>query len=517
MSFAKRNFEVFFLLLAGGFTVFVLVLTYFKVPIGVVGEWTWCYTEERSWGRLIGPGVFLVLYLMVVFLGLGRIGRMGRAGRALILLLLFILIFCLQVVTPYLWEYGAVETVITMFSPHATGAYFMESRQVSSVRLYLKNFAERIYAHWFYAAPKVNVHPPGSTLLIYSSIKFLQTHPRTNVWFNRFLFRIYPHYEVIYQAGLSDLGEATFVGLLLVAFIFCLFGSIALIPAYLLTREIAAKETAYFAAAFVGLMPSLLIFSPSPDQMLPALALFYSFFLVKAIRSRRLLYASCAGLTLFFWSFFHLSFLVMMAFTVFALLIYFFALSGKGRRLKEGYRPTLKIAAALFVGFLVPNLLLFILRYNAFRVFWICMAQNRKFYNQFPRTYWKWALLAIPDFFLFMGIPAACIFLWGLVRAWKAFIREKRLEIISLGPLALMAVLLILTIWGVNRGETARLWNFLGPVGLAFGLAGVERSGLLSRKTLFVALILVAVQLILFRLFFDIWHSQHIILGGDLG
>jgi len=517
LRFARQKFEFFFLLVAGGFTLFVLLLTYFKVPIGVVGEWTWCYTEERFWGRLIGPAVFLVLYLMVVFWGVGRIGRMGRRGRALTLFLLFILVFCLQVIAPYLWQYGAVETVITMFSPHATGAYFMESRQVSSLAPYLENFAQRIVKQWFHAAPKVNVHPPGSTLLIYSSIKFLRAHPGTSAWLNRLLFRIYPHYEAIYRGGLFDLGEETFVGLLLVAFIFSLFGSIALIPAYLLTREIAAEETAYLAAAFVGLMPSLLIFSPSPDQMFPALALFYSFFLVKAIRSRHFFYALLAGLTLFFWSFFILSFPVIVALTGIALFIYFFALPGRRKRLKEGLRPTLKIAAALAAGFLVPNLLLLLLRYNALRVFWICMAQNRRFYTHFPRTYWKWALLALPDFFLFMGVPAACIFLLGLGRSWGSIIREKRPEIISVVPLALLAVLLILTIWGVNRGETGRLWNFLGPVGLAFGIAGVERSRLLSRKSLLIALFLVALQLILFRLFFDIWLSQRIILSGSLG
>jgi hypothetical protein len=78
-------------------------------------------------------------------------------------------------------------------------------------------------------------------------------------------------------------------------------------------------------------------------------------------------------------------------------------------------------------------------------------------------------------------------------------------------------VLLLLTVWGVNRGETARLWNFLGPMSLVFGLAAVERGRLLSKRTLLIALLMLAFQLILFRLFFDIWHSQRIILSGDLG
>jgi hypothetical protein len=517
LGFGKHKSDFFFLIVAGGFTLFALLLAHYKVPIGVVGEWTWDYTQQRSWSHLLGPGVFLALYLIVFFLGLGRIGRMSRAGRAKVLLLLFILVFCLQVIAPYLWQYGAVETFITMFSPHATGAYFMESRQILSLRPYIENFAERIEKNWFHIAPKVNVHPPGSTLLIYCSIEFLRSHRSSSAWLSRLLFRLYPHYEVIYEAGLFDLGEATFVGLLLVAFIFCLFGSAALIPAYLLTREVAGEETAFLAAGFVGLTPSLLVFSPSPDQMLPALALLYAFFLVKAVLSKRFLYALCAGLVLFFWSFFHLSFVVMMGLTGFAALIYFLALPDRGRRIREGFRPTLKITLAVAIGFLIPNLLLLLLRYNALRVFWICLVQNRRFYAQFPRTYWKWALLAIPDLFLFMGVPAACIFLWGLPRAFRLVIKEKRPEITSTAPLALLAVLLTLAVCGINRGETARLWNFLGPIGLVFGLAEVERGHLLSRKTLLIALFLLAVQLILFRLFFDIWHSQRIILSGDLG
>ncbi|KPJ58141.1 MAG: hypothetical protein AMS15_09105 [Planctomycetes bacterium DG_23] len=517
MGQGKQKSNFFFLLVAGGFTLFALIIAYYKVPIGVEGEWTWDYTQERSWERLLGPGVFLALYLMVVFLGLGRIGRMQRRGRAFAVLLLFILVFGLQVIAPYLWEYGAVETLVTMSSPHTTGAYFMESQRVLSIRSYLENFAERISRQWFHAAPKVNTHPPGSTLLIYATIEFLQAHRGTNAWLNRLFFRIYPHYRVVYEAGLFALGEATFVGLLLVAFFFCLFGSTALIAAYLLTKEIAGEETAYLAAAFVGLTPAIMIFSPSPDQILPALALFYSFFLVKAIRSKSLFYAFCSGLTLFIWSFFILSFPVMVALTGICLVIYFFALPGRRERLKTGFWPTLKIACAAAAGFLVPNLLLLLLRYNAFRVFWICLAQNDEFYSHFPRTYGKWVLLALPDLFLFMGIPAACIFIFGLGRAWGHTLKKRSPEITSLVLLALMAVLFILTIWGVNRGETGRLWHFLGAVGLAFGTAAVEKGRLLSRKSLLIALVLMALQLILFRLFFDVWHSQRIILAGNFG
>ena len=538
MGFAKRNFEVFFLLLAGGVTLFVLLLAYFRVPIGVSGEWTWGYCENRPWGRLVVPGFFLVLYLMVVFWGLAlkqkpvwardglwRFSRMGRAGKATVLSALVILVFCLQVTGPYLAEQGATETAITMLLPHATGAYFIESQKLKDSKTYMQGFAERISRpdwDWEeFKGTKVKVHPPGNTLLIYSSIKFARAHPRASARFNHLLFQMYPHYKTLYHGGLSGFGQATCVGLFLAAFFFYLLGSITLIPAYFLAKEVSDNQTAFLAAGFVGLIPSILMFSPAPDQMLPALALLYSFFLVKAIRSRGVLYALLAGLTLSLWSFFHLSFLVMMAFTVFALLIYFFALPGRRKRLKDDCGPTRKIAAVLAVGFLVPNLLLLLLlRYNALLVFWICLSQNSKIYTAtgfFPRTYWKWALLAIPDFFLFMGIPVACIFLWALPSAWRSLIREKRLEITNLTPLAIMATLFLIAVWGQNKGEVARLLMFLGPLGVVLGLAIVRSRALLSRKTLLIALFLLAAQLILFRLFFDVWYSQDLIRRGEFG
>jgi asparagine N-glycosylation enzyme membrane subunit Stt3 len=338
-------------------------------------------------------------------------------------------------------------------------------------------------------------------------------------WLNRLLFQMYPYYETFYQGGLRGLGEATCVGLFLAALTFYLVGSLTLIPAYFLTKQIADKETAFFAAAFVGFIPSILLFSPAFDQIFPALALLYSFFLIKAIRSRRIIFAILAGLVLSVWSFLQLSFLVMMALSVFALLLYFFALPERKKRIKENFQPTLKIAAGLAVGFLVPNLLLFFLRYNAFQVFWINLRENSKIYSlpAFPRTYWKWALLAIPDFFLFMGVPAACIFLWALRLAYRSLVKERRLEIAGLTSLALMLTLFLIAVWGQNKGEVARLLMFLGPIATVLGLAISHQRARLSRRTLLALLLLLAVQLILFRLFFDIWYSQDLIRRGEFG
>ncbi len=525
-----KKAEVLFSILTFGLTLFVLLLAYYRVPIGVNGEWSWGYCENRPGRRLLEPGVFLVLYLVVIFWGLAirqtpdwrrlaRFSLMGRAGRVAVLSAMVILAFCLQVTGPYLSEYGAAETVITMFLPHSTGAYFLESQRIEDPKSYMPGFAERIsrYAWHEFGGTKIKVHPPGNTLLIYYYVKFAQAHPRASAGFNRLLFRMYPNYETTYHGGLFHLGKETLAGLFLAAFFFYLVGSLTLIPAYFLARQVADKETAFFAAGFVGLIPSILLFSPAPDQVFPVLALLYSFFLVKAIRSRPLFYGLLAGRTLSLWSFFNLSFLVMMAFTGIALLIYFFALPGRRKRLKKHFRPTLKIAAALAAGFLVPNLLLFLLRYNAFYVFWICLRENSKIYTFLPRTYWKWALLAIPEFFIFMGIPAACIFLWALPSAWRSLTREKRLEIVNLSPLALMATLFLVAVWGQNKGEVARLLMFLGPVATVLGLAITGKRALLSRKTLLIALFLLAVQLILFRLFFDIWYSQDLISRGEFG
>jgi hypothetical protein len=499
------------------------------VPIGVNGEWSWGYCEDRPVGRITEPGVFLVLYLVVVFWALAmrkgapdavtRFSMMRRPGKAAVLSAMVILLFCLQITAPYLSGFGATETVITISLPHSTGAYFIESQRIEDPKSYLQGFAQRISLHdWHeFGGTKIKVHPPGNTLVIYYYIKFARAHTGLSAWFNRLLFRMYPYYEILYSSGLRGFGEPTYVGLFLAAFTFYLVGSLTLIPAYFLAREVADSETAFLAAAFVGLIPSILLFSPAFDQVFPALALLYSIFLFKAIRSRSLLYAIFAGLMLSLWSFLQLSFLVMMAFTGIAVLLYYFLLPGRKKRLKENFSPMLKIAIGLAIGFLVPNLLLFLLRYNAFEVFWINLRENSKIYTFRPRTYWKWAILAIPDFFLFMGVPAACIFLWGLPSAWGSLIRQRRLEMVNLASLALMLTLFLIAVWGQNKGELARLLMFLGPIATVLGLAISSERGLLSRKTLLLAFLLLALQLILFRLFFDIWYSQDLIRRGEFG
>gem|GEM_PF-2572490 len=526
----RKRGEVVLTILTFGLTLLALLLAYFRVPIGVSGEWSWGYCEDRLPERLIIPGAFLALYLVVVFWALAvkkraagdqaaRFNLMSRPGRAGVLLVMVLLLFCLQITAPYLSGYGATETFITMSLPHSTGAYFIESQRIEDPESYLRGFAGRIslYPWHEFGGTKIKVHPPGNTLFIYYCIEFARAHPRMSAWFNRLLFQMYPHYQTFYQSGLRGFGEPTFAGLFLAAFTLYLIGSLTLTMAYFLTRQIAEKETAFFAAAFVGLIPSILLFSPAFDQVLPALALLYSFFLIKALRSRRLVFSFLAGFTLSLWSFLQLSFLVMLALTVFALVLYFFALPGRKKRLKENFGATLKIAASLGAGFLVPNLLLFLLHYNAFQVFWINLRENSEIYTFLPRTYWKWALLAIPDFFLFMGIPLAGIFLWAVPSAWRALVREKRLEIVSLSSLALMLTLFLIAVWGQNKGEVARLLIFLGPIATILGLVICRKRALLSRKTLLTLLILLAVQLILFRLFFDIWYSQDLIRRGDFG
>ncbi|MEA3340199.1 MAG: glycosyltransferase family 39 protein, partial [Chloroflexota bacterium] len=119
------------------------------------------------------------------------------------------------------------------------------------------------------------------------------------------------------------------------------------------------------------------------------------------------------------------------------------------------------------------------------------------------RSYWTWLFYHLYDFFLFLGIPLALLFVVAAIKAVRDLFRfAKRQAPSAIDPLTLgfASGLLLLDLSGVARGEVARVWIFLTPFAALVAARGLARLRLGRRGFLLVACLL-ALQLLTFNTF----------------
>jgi hypothetical protein len=139
--------------------------------------------------------------------------------------------------------------------------------------------------------------------------------------------------------------------------------------------------------------------------------------------------------------------------------------------------PWLTLIAAA-IGFVVPTLMLW--QFNKINMLsvWLWNYQNHAgFYQQYPRTYWKWLLVNKVEAAYALGWPVAllCVFasfnlIVDLVRRGVSAISIRRYELI-----VFLFVWGLLWVSGKNSGEAARLWNLLYPWGVMLASTQIER------------------------------------------
>ena len=96
--------------------------------------------------------------------------------------------------------------------------------------------------------------------------------------------------------------------------------------------------------------------------------------------------------------------------------------------------------------------------FDAVAAFRFALQDARRFNVLTSRPYWLWVGHNLKDFFLHVGPGVAILFfiaLWSPVRTRSADL--------WLAP-SLAAVLIVLTLLGINRGEVVRLWIFVGTL-----------------------------------------------------
>lgn len=494
-----------------------------KWKIGIPDQWQWeFFLKPRNYIAAVPVIVYCALLAITVAECLRR-GLAQRRNEIIgvglcMALALGIIVETAQAVPVDSYDAWTCGSIV---APWAGGYYAEAVLRVPDMGVYLKNYDGMI------SRLKVNDiirghiadHPAGPVVFHWAVNRALDHWPAARrsftpasaaevIGFDRQGAPITERqfFELLYlQRKLSD-GESA--GIWASAFLLRLGYWVMLPLIYLLVREIHSREAGLLALALAALIPSLHLFSPYPDLLLPlfAVAAFYAW--QRALRRGSVAWAALSGAIVVVGLLWSMSLLVTVALIgAYSILVAWRgAIEGCGG---PGINGWLRATFGWAAGFLISSLLpAFLFRYDVWSVWRTCLAQLATFGEYFPRSYWAWTLFNPVEFAVFAGLP---MFLLLMVTAAVDFRRwwpERRRRALSSLPWALLVVLTALNFSGKNLGEVARLWMFLMPFVAA--AAACALAALDGKRGWVAALVLAlaAVQLTVFRLSLNTFNVE---------
>jgi hypothetical protein len=458
-------------------------------------EWRWTYAVPSSPGRLGIPAVSLALYLMLTLVWIRQATKSTGVARWLSALLLLALVLAVPAIQASLLAVGQSDVLQPLFyrtvSPGASGVF-----SVGSIIEDPGDFLRRYPA----LMPTFPVHPqrypPGLPLLFYVTRRWLEKMP---VLADRlgFALRLYQCHDL----ALMRLPNAT-IASAVVQMALPLISGFTLLPLYGLVRLAYGRQAAAWTAALYPLVSSFALWSGRWEQFYPLLTCtsWYFFYLgLTRPYARRL--GSLLRCAMLLVAGFVLSIASLLNFGMLALLLpmglsAFVWLLTHPERYRHRWAEW--IAGAL--AFLAGLASLWIAYQLAFGTGFLDIWRvSMSLHLGLNRSYWTWVGYHLYDFFIFLGLPLALLFLIALVGA----IRDlgcRRYDALALG---IALGLLLLDLSGTSQGEVARVWLFLTPLAVLVAARGLVRLRLGERGFVIVASLL-ALHLFTFNAFLRI-------------
>ena len=262
---------------------------------------------------------------------------------------------------------------------------------------------------------------PGKLMLVYA-LEYLSKNPATLAWL---------------VVAVSNVG-----GLFLYACVRDLFGD---------------RRIALFSYVLYLFVPAKLYFFPLLNAVTPAVVCGCAFLLVRWLQGGSARYAALLGAALYGLTFFEP--LALTTGLLFAALVAWAIM-----RRQLGWQTFLRQSAVVLAAFAATYLgVMLAFHFNLFDAMRQVGGDAVGFNDRFERPYGIWVRQNIPDFLFGVGICQALIF-WialgdSLTRggAW----RERLSQPIAAVSVSVAAILLVIDVMGMNRGEIIRLWIFL--------------------------------------------------------
>jgi len=475
------------------------VLWFGAFPLGVRGEWEWSRVEPAIplWLSIVPPLIAAILYLAFVRFGARRIEHSRRWAVWMWLAGLsiagFAWLWIIQESAPQGYQLSKAAWVLYF---RGSSGYFSEAHDnatdlTACLAGYEKKMAEGDVLH-------IGTHPPGLIVAFRGLMGICHAVPS--------LVDLAGALEPDSVCGALDALEQTSAVpvsrvdravLWLAALFVHVSAALCVVPLFGLLRRTNSASAAWIAASFWPAVPALAVFLPKSDCMYPVLATAFLWLWLSGLGRGSKILCGLAGIALFLGMTLSLAFLPV-AFLALVTTICGFLRRGRAKDFERGapaaspqapgrpaglafryaeWRSLIPAVACGAAGFSVPVVAAWaVLKLNLFAVWRLNMLNHAHFYRQFPRTWWKWALINPVEFSMAAGVPLAVLALWSMWRELRFSHSPAKAP-----AWAFLATFAILWLSGKNMGEAARLWIFLVPIliwvaGSIFE-SGVPRSG----------------------------------------
>jgi len=498
MSRSKAN--VILIVAAAALTGAVVALAAAK-QLAFTGSTDWLdlVSDRGQWDLLWFPFAYFAVFVVLLALALRGADAAGRGATALAVGLLALAGFALHLSIGRVAPGGSAEAALAI---PRTNIFYHNARAITSLDDFLRHYEDRAAKAPVMAT---RTHPPGPELF-YCLVRSLY---RSQSWLRDAVLETWglidppqrgldsPEVRALFSRLAMDETEVDVACCL--AFTFKLLACLAVVPTYLLGSALHSRRTGLMAAACVAVLPSVHCFSPGLDQVYPLFAATMGWLALVAVKRRSAVVASLFALLLCTSLLFSLAFAVAAALTGLVIVVSLlrFRSDRSASELIRAYAP---VAVAALLGFALLVLAFGVFwRVNLFSVWARCMRENAKF-NVMSRRSYAVSMVSNPaEFFVFLGLPLACLFVMSVGRSVRV-VRSAWLP--AAGVLCLVALMLALNLTGTNRGEVARLWMFTMPFCAVAGAWWLEERR--SAWWLFCALLaLQVVQVACFRAALD--------------
>lgn len=458
-----KNFR-FCLMLAAPTIVVAGALCFADFPLGIPGEWVWSRLESPGdLGLTLGvAGFAALLFAGFVWAGATRLPVCQRSEVALWLVGLLVVGFgwlhVAQESAPA--DYRLSKVAWVLFYPGSSG-YFSHARDEG------KDFDQFLVEYETLMSEgdvlHVGTHPPGLFMGYHWLIKTCKWFPTLSEWLTASepasLSDAFDVIKYNHRGTPSELLPEHRAAVWLAALLTQLAAVATMIPLYLLLRRDFSRETAWLAVSLWPTVPALALFLPKSDVLYSLLGVLFLFAWLTGWETRSAVrcflagFVLCLGLTC--------SLALLPIHVLVALLTLWRGwICQPGERVPEAMSKLLFAKSWAAVGFLLPAVTLWASKGVNLLNVWIWNYRNHaSFYDEYPRTYWKWLLVNPLEFCVAVGLPLALLAMLGGWRTGSAPPRSRRNGIVW----ASLAVWGLLWLSGKNMGELARLWIVVMP------------------------------------------------------
>ncbi len=442
-------------------------------PLGVDGEWEWLrlpQTAELSPIRLLIASAVLLIYGIFVCAGSAQLSDQGtsRLREVRWVVCLFLIAPVVQVGLMYGAPFGyGIAKWVALSMPGASGYQTVARMEIDDLRAFLKDYPDWIQQQ---DALHIGTHPPG--LFVLNQVALRITDQAQGA--TRFIDQHLPaELETAFRefgVPRSDRIAQVFVGLATL-----LASAWTAIPIYLILRRLKwSPAIAWSSAALWPVLPASIMFQPTADTAFPILSALAICLVIKPDTWS----VFAAGIILGVGMWFSLVFLAV------GLVVGLATLWDQERSIWNRARNFLLIGFG-FLGLTIANWIL--TDANPFEIWWANQSNHARFYEEFPRSYFKWMLTNPIELIVAIGLPTA---LWIMVLLVSR--RSLRITWVTLG------VLLLLTLTGRSLSEIARLWLPFYPllvIAIGPGISRLNGGWLTTGLTI----ILVGVQVLILQ------------------